>query len=231
MCSFLWPWPRDPDLGCPDTWNLTDVGAPYVDNGRNFSDGGSWLVLVVACVTPFAINAVAQRSASLAVAMLCGFGLSLAPTLSYYAKTDPAVLWQTRAGTALFVGGFGAAGCNAPRFVRSCALLLLGAGRADRVRRRVDLCGDPWRFGHLFASGPGDLRGFDGLRLSATASKQGHQRGAPACGVDLLRHLERLPVLSRAVRWRRREADQASSAVSAWTATATVERRPSCVGV
>ena len=99
--------------------------------GRNFSDGGTWLLLLVAFFTLFAINAVAQRSAGLAVAMLCGFGLlvglSLAPTLSYYAKADPAVLWQTGGATALFVTGFGAAGYATRRDLSALARYLFGA--------------------------------------------------------------------------------------------------------
>ena len=99
--------------------------------GRNFSDGGTWLLLLVAFVTLFAIKAVAQRSAGMAVVMLCGFGvlvgLSLAPTLSYYARTDPAVLWRTGGATALFVAGFGAAGYATRRDLSALARYFFGA--------------------------------------------------------------------------------------------------------
>jgi FtsH-binding integral membrane protein len=99
--------------------------------GRNLSDGGSWLLLIVAFVTLIAINAVAQRSANLAVAMLCGFGLlvglSLAPTLNYYAQSDPAVLWRTGSATALFVTGFGAAGYATRRDLSAVARYFFGA--------------------------------------------------------------------------------------------------------
>jgi modulator of FtsH protease len=37
-------------------------------------------------------------------------GLAVAPTLVYYAQTDPTVLWQAGGATALFIAGFGAAG-------------------------------------------------------------------------------------------------------------------------
>jgi modulator of FtsH protease len=55
-----------------------------------------------------------RRSANLTVGLLCGFGvlmgLAVAPTLSYYASTDPQALWQAGGATALFIAGFGAAG-------------------------------------------------------------------------------------------------------------------------
>ena len=38
------------------------------------------------------------------------FGLSLAPTLSYYTDADAQAVWQAGIATALFVAGFGAAG-------------------------------------------------------------------------------------------------------------------------
>jgi modulator of FtsH protease len=37
-------------------------------------------------------------------------GLGSAPTISYYASTDPKVVWQAGGATALFIAGFGAAG-------------------------------------------------------------------------------------------------------------------------
>jgi uncharacterized protein len=82
--------------------------------GRDFSHQWSWLLLLVALATLFGISAVAQHSMGLAVAMLFGFGLlvglSVAPTLAYYASTDTGLLWQTSAATALFVAGAGTAG-------------------------------------------------------------------------------------------------------------------------
>jgi uncharacterized protein len=56
----------------------------------------------------------AQRSERLAITLLFGFGvlmgLAVAPTLSYYASTNPQVLWQAGGATALFIAGFGAFG-------------------------------------------------------------------------------------------------------------------------
>jgi modulator of FtsH protease len=37
-------------------------------------------------------------------------GLATAPTLAYYAGTDPQALWQAGGATALFIAGFGAFG-------------------------------------------------------------------------------------------------------------------------
>lgn len=37
-------------------------------------------------------------------------GVAVASTLAYYAGSDPQALWQSGGATALFVGGFGAAG-------------------------------------------------------------------------------------------------------------------------
>jgi uncharacterized protein len=82
--------------------------------GRDFSHQWSWLLLLVALATLFGINAAAQQSASLAIGMLFGFGLlvglSMAPTLSYYASADPRAVWQAGGATALFIAGAGAAG-------------------------------------------------------------------------------------------------------------------------
>ena len=46
--------------------------------------------------------------------LLFGFGvlmgLATAPTIAYYASTNPQVLWQAGGATALFIAGFGAFG-------------------------------------------------------------------------------------------------------------------------
>ena len=55
-----------------------------------------------------------RRSRQLTVGLLAAFGLlmgfAVAPTLAYYASTDPTALWQAGGATALFVAGFGATG-------------------------------------------------------------------------------------------------------------------------
>jgi uncharacterized protein len=59
----------------------------------------------------------------------------VAPTLAYYAQMNPGALWQAGGATALFIGGFGAAGYATRRdlsgIVRVCfwallALIVLG---------------------------------------------------------------------------------------------------------
>jgi FtsH-binding integral membrane protein len=60
------------------------------------------------------MNYAAQRSEQLAIAILFGFGaldgLATAPTIAYYAETNPQSVWQAGGATALFIAGFGAAG-------------------------------------------------------------------------------------------------------------------------
>jgi uncharacterized protein len=93
--------------------------------GRDVSSGGSLFLFLIAFGVLFAIRWAAQRSTSLAVAMLYGFGLilglSLAPTLSYYANADPQILWQTGVASALFVAGFGALGYGTRRDLSTVA--------------------------------------------------------------------------------------------------------------
>ncbi len=76
--------------------------------------GSSWIWFLPAFGTLLALNAAASRSEQLAIGLLLTFGLLLgvavAPTLSYYVDADPRDVWTAGAGTALFIGGFGAAG-------------------------------------------------------------------------------------------------------------------------
>ena len=55
-----------------------------------------------------------RRSRQLTITLLAAFGvligLAMAPTLAYYATTNPHVLTEAGGATALFIGGFGAAG-------------------------------------------------------------------------------------------------------------------------
>jgi modulator of FtsH protease len=82
--------------------------------GRNMSYGWGWVFWIAGFASLIAMNAVAQRSERGAVTLLFGFGvligLASAPTLSYYASTNPQALWQAGGATALVIGGFGAAG-------------------------------------------------------------------------------------------------------------------------
>jgi FtsH-binding integral membrane protein len=82
--------------------------------GRNLSNGAAIVAYIVAFVVLLSMNFAARRSAVASTVLLMVFGVllgvALAPTLSYYASTDPRILWQAGGATALFMAGFGAAG-------------------------------------------------------------------------------------------------------------------------
>src|ERR1044072_255362 len=93
------------------TAGLFAVGA-YV--GRDLSYGWGLVLYLASFALLFGLNFAAQRSEQLAIGLLFGFGfligLATAPTLAYYASTNPQVLWQAGGATALFIAGFGAYG-------------------------------------------------------------------------------------------------------------------------
>ena len=82
--------------------------------GRDISYHWGWLFFIASFVVLLVMNVAAQRSEMLAVTLLFGFGvligLAVSPTLTYYASTNPQVLWQAGGATALFIAGFGAYG-------------------------------------------------------------------------------------------------------------------------
>ncbi len=82
--------------------------------GRNLSEGAGIVAWIAAFVALMIMNFVARRSAVGATVLLVIFGVLLgvasAPTLFWYATTDPAILWQAGGATALFIGVFGAIG-------------------------------------------------------------------------------------------------------------------------
>jgi modulator of FtsH protease len=75
--------------------------------GRNLSEGAAIVAWIVAFVVLMIMNFAARKSAPAATVLL---GVASAPTLVWYATTDPAILWQAGGATALFVGAFGAFG-------------------------------------------------------------------------------------------------------------------------
>jgi uncharacterized protein len=99
--------------------------------GRNLSAGWAIVWYIVAFVCLIAMNFAVRRSGGLAVALLLGFGitlgLALAPTLVYYASTNPQALWQAGGATALFIAGFGAAGYATRRDLSGIARLCFWA--------------------------------------------------------------------------------------------------------
>jgi FtsH-binding integral membrane protein len=82
--------------------------------GRNLTGGAGIAAFIAAFVCLIGMRFAARRSAGLTIGLLAAFGLligvAVAPTLAYYANTNPRVLWQAGGATALFIAGFGAAG-------------------------------------------------------------------------------------------------------------------------
>jgi FtsH-binding integral membrane protein len=103
--------------------------------GRNLSQGAVIVAWIAAFVVLMIMNFAARRSATASTVLLAIFGVLIgvasAPTLVYYATTDPAILWQSGGATALFVAGFGTFGyltnrdLSAWRRISAIALLVL----------------------------------------------------------------------------------------------------------
>jgi uncharacterized protein len=101
--------------------------------GRNIAYQWGWLFFIGSLVLLIGVNVVAQRSEQGAITLLFGFGLvtglAVAPTVAYYASTNPQAVWQAGGATALFVAGFGAAGYATRRdlsgLARACFWALL----------------------------------------------------------------------------------------------------------
>ncbi len=110
------------------TAGLFAVGA-YL--GRNMSNtaGLLWFILSFGCL--LGLNVAIRRSEQLAVGLLFAFGvlvgLGTAPTIAYYASTNPQAVWQAGGATALFIGGFGAAGYAIRRDLQPLARVLFWA--------------------------------------------------------------------------------------------------------
>jgi len=82
--------------------------------GRNLPGGIAFVAYLAAFAALIGMLFSVRRSRQTTVVLLAAFGLlmgvAIAPTLVYYASTDPQALWQAGAATALFVAAFGAAG-------------------------------------------------------------------------------------------------------------------------
>jgi len=109
----------------------------YAGRHMTYGLGIVWFIAAIACLIGmrFAI----RRSQPMTIALLAAFGvligLALAPTLAYYAGTDPQALATAGGATALFIAGFGAAGYATRRdlsaigrvcFFALIALIVLG---------------------------------------------------------------------------------------------------------
>ena len=101
--------------------------------GRDVSRGWGIVAFIGAIACIIGLNVAIQRSEQLAIGLLFGFGvvigLATAPTIAYYASTNPQSVWQAGAATALFIAGFGAAGYATRRdlsgVARACFWALL----------------------------------------------------------------------------------------------------------
>ncbi|HEY4830645.1 MAG TPA: Bax inhibitor-1 family protein [Solirubrobacteraceae bacterium] len=94
------------------TVGCTALGA-YV--GRNLTGGVGILFFIAAFACVFGLNIANSRGREqLAIGLLFGLGLFLglavAPVIAYYAKADPAALWQAAGATGGFVAALGAGG-------------------------------------------------------------------------------------------------------------------------
>jgi FtsH-binding integral membrane protein len=111
------------------TVGCTALGA-YV--GRNLTGGTGIALFIGALACVVGLNVATSRGhEQLAIALLFGLGLLLGmavgPVLAYYAKSDPAVLWQSAGATAAFVGALGAYGYATRRDLSSWARTLFWA--------------------------------------------------------------------------------------------------------
>jgi FtsH-binding integral membrane protein len=88
------------------------AGGAYL--GRDLSRGAGILFIIAAVACLFGMQFATKRSEQLTIGLLFGFGvligLAVAPTIAYYANTNPQAVWQAGGATALFIAGFGAAG-------------------------------------------------------------------------------------------------------------------------
>jgi FtsH-binding integral membrane protein len=99
--------------------------------GRDLAYQWGWLFFAGSLLVLIGMNVIARRSEQGAITLLFAFGvltgLSVAPTIAYYAATDPQTLWQAGGATALFVAGFGTAGYATRRDLSALARILFWA--------------------------------------------------------------------------------------------------------
>jgi modulator of FtsH protease len=99
--------------------------------GRDLSYGWGIVLYIASFVCLIGINFAVQRSERMAITLLFAFGvligLATAPTIAYYASTNPQVVWQAGGATALFIAGFGAAGYATRRDLSSLARVFFWA--------------------------------------------------------------------------------------------------------
>ena len=93
--------------------------------GRSLPYGWGWVFFLASFGCLIAMRSAVRRGGTSAVGLLFGFGfligLATAPTVAYYASTNPQVLWQAGGATALFMAGLGAAGFGTRRDLSAVA--------------------------------------------------------------------------------------------------------------
>ncbi len=98
---------------------------------RDVGPGWCWVFFVASIIALVGVAAATRRSEQLAIGLLFAFGFLIgagaAPSVAYYARSDPQALWDAGAATALFVGGFGAAGYATRRDLTKLARTLTWA--------------------------------------------------------------------------------------------------------
>src|SRR5215471_15355074 len=101
----------------------------YLGRDMSYRWGWVWFIAAIACL--FGIQFAVRSSEQLAIFFLFGFGviigLAVAPTIAYYANTNPQALWQAGGATALFIAGFGTAGYATRRDLSGLARLCFWA--------------------------------------------------------------------------------------------------------
>jgi modulator of FtsH protease len=99
--------------------------------GRDLSYGWGWVFFIASFGCLIGLNVAAQRSERAAITLLFAFGVLIgvatAPTIAYYASTDPQIVWQAGGATALFIAGFGAVGYATRRDLAPLARVFLWA--------------------------------------------------------------------------------------------------------
>ncbi len=99
--------------------------------GRDMSQGLGFLWFIAAFGCLLGLNVAVRKSEQLAIGLLFAFGvligLGTAPTIAYYASTDPQAVWQAGGATALFIAAFGTAGYATRRDLQPLARILFWA--------------------------------------------------------------------------------------------------------
>jgi modulator of FtsH protease len=102
----------------------------YISRDMTGGAGIAFIILAFACI--FGLQFAAARGhEQLALVLLFGLGLAmglfLGPVLAYYAKDNPAVLWQAAGATGGFTAAAGAYGYATRRDLSSWGRILFGA--------------------------------------------------------------------------------------------------------